>query len=255
MTTELLEILELYCELLLARVGLLEAKDCDPGLEEAVVSLLYAAPRTDVKELHTVRQLLAEKFGKDFALAAADNSNGKVAPRVLDRLRVEPPRQELVDGYLRTIAEAYAIDWPRGSRAAAAAAAAAAAEQEEQDADDDDDDQPGSGGKAKVAEPLKTDALSKATPPRNIDPLRSPVSVMPPSPSTDNIAPKVKLPGPPDLKPGAKMQAAAKSGQDNEGKSNEVNTTAKKSKDVGSGPGGKIPDVDELAKRFAQLKR
>ena len=60
LTTELLEILELYCELLLARAGLLEAKECDPGLEEAVKSLLYAAPRTEIKELHTVRQLLAE---------------------------------------------------------------------------------------------------------------------------------------------------------------------------------------------------
>lgn len=65
---EMLEILELYCELLLARFGLLEQmyvvpeypslknsrKDCDPGLEEAVKTLIYAAPRSESKELQEV---------------------------------------------------------------------------------------------------------------------------------------------------------------------------------------------------------
>ena len=39
-TTELHEILELYCELLLALAGLLDAPTCDPGLEEAVKKLV-----------------------------------------------------------------------------------------------------------------------------------------------------------------------------------------------------------------------
>jgi len=65
---EMLETLELYCELLLARFGLLEQmyaipklqnltrnrKDCDPGLEEAVKTLIYAAPRSESKELQEV---------------------------------------------------------------------------------------------------------------------------------------------------------------------------------------------------------
>ena len=71
MNTELLEILELYCELLTARAGLLEQKECDPGLEEAVKSIIYAAPKVEgVKELSVVRVLLAEKYGKDFAVEA-----------------------------------------------------------------------------------------------------------------------------------------------------------------------------------------
>ncbi|KAF2157925.1 DUF292-domain-containing protein [Myriangium duriaei CBS 260.36] len=228
LTTELLEILELYCELLLARAGLLEGKECDPGLEEAVQSLIYAAPRTEVKELHTVRNLLAEKFGKEYALAAAENKDGKVAPRVLDRLRVEPPKLELVDAYLRTIAEAYGVQWPRRSK---------------EEADNDDDDEPSGGQKVEALEaPLGTEELSKATPPRSVGP-KSPVSVMPPNPSTDNVRPEVKLPGPPELKPSAKMEKA--------NAANPQTPTKKKS----DGPGGKIPDVDELAKRFAQLKR
>ena len=93
-TTELHEILELYCELLLARTGLMEAQTCDPGLEEAVKSLIYAAPRTDVKELQQVRNLLVDKYGKEFALEAIENSDQKVSEKVLEGTIVEVVRTE-----------------------------------------------------------------------------------------------------------------------------------------------------------------
>ena len=48
---ELLELLELYCELLLARFNLLEYKFIDSGINEAVTSIIKAAPRTDLKEV------------------------------------------------------------------------------------------------------------------------------------------------------------------------------------------------------------
>ena len=137
MNTELLEILELYCELLSARAGLLEAKECDPGLEEAVKSIMYAAPRVEgVKELTMVRQLLAEKYGKEFTLEAVENSDGKVSQRVLDRTKVEPPAKELVEAYLSAIADAYGIDWPPGTFAKRKAEAEA-----EDDQDDDDEEE------------------------------------------------------------------------------------------------------------------
>lgn len=229
MNTELLEIIELYCELLSARAGLLEAKECDPGLEEAVKSIMYAAPRIEgVKELSTVRQLLAEKYGKEFTLEAVENSDGKVSQRVLDRTKVEPPPKELVEAYLSAIADAYGIDWPPGTFAK---------RQAEAEAEDEDEDDDEGGSKERPLEaPLGAEDLTKATPPRDMGP-KSPVSVMPPSPSTDNIRPKIS--GAPDLKPPKKMQDASK-------KANGGNQ---------SGPGGKIPDVDELTKRFAQLKR
>ncbi|OQO11454.1 hypothetical protein B0A48_03181 [Cryoendolithus antarcticus] len=236
MNTELLEILELYCELLSARAGLLESKECDPGLEEAVKSLIYAAPKVEgVKELTTVRQLLAEKYRKEFTLEAVENRDGKVSKRVLDRTKVEPPAKELVEAYLGAIAEAYGIDWPPGTHAKRAAEAAAEANGDNDD--DDDDDAPG-GQKVKALEaPLPTDDLSKATPPRDFGP-KSPVSVAPPSPSTDNVRPKITGA---DLKPSKKMTDASKKGAATDGKA--------------GGPGGKIPDVNELAARFAQLKR
>lgn len=239
MNTELLEILELYCELLSARAGLLEQKECDPGLEEAVKSIIYAAPKIEgVKELTLVRGLLAEKYGKEFTLEAQENREGKVPKRVTDRLKVEPPPKELVEAYLSTIAEVYGIDWPPGTAAARRAAEEAAAGE---DGDDDDDDENPSGGQRVRAleAPLEAEDLTRATPPTDFGP-KSPVSVVPPSPSTDNVRPRINLPGPPDLKPAKKMVDAGK---------------PKQAETKGGGPGGKIPDVDELTKRFASLKR
>ena len=236
--TELLEILELYCELLLARTGLLEAKECDPGLEEAVKSIIHAAPRTDIKELQQTRQLMVEKYGKEFALQAMENSDGKVAERVVKKLRVEPPDPELVTLYLKEIARAYGVKWPKGERTP--------------DGQSDDDDEPSSGQAVKnLEEPLTTEELNKATPPRDLGP-KSPVSIAPPSSSTDNISPRIRLPGPPELKPSSKMSGFKRQTSSTEAQSN--------AKDADSGGkknavGGKIPDVDELAKRFAALKK
>ncbi|KAF2495547.1 DUF292-domain-containing protein [Lophium mytilinum] len=261
-TTELHEMLELYCELLLARSQLLDppsspyssptphgVASLDPALEEAVRSLIYAAPRTSIKELHQARALLVEKFGKDVALASMEGEG--VAERVLSKLRIDTPDRKLVDAYLAEIARFYGV--PFG-------------EAEEVGEEDEDDDGEGGGGIGELAEPegkkqkerlpeaplemeLGDDSrkqreedevaeLAKATPPRKFGP-QSPLRITPPSPSTDNIAPKLRLPGQSDA---AKVRKG------------EVKPAAPaKRKD--DGPGGKIPDVDELAKRFAQLKR
>lgn len=218
----------------------MEAKECDPGLEEAIKSLIHAAPRTDVKELQQARALLVEKYGKEFALEAIENSDGKVAERVLKKLRVEPPDPELVTLYLTEIARTYGVSWPKEAGVV--------------DQPHGEDDGNSSGGQAEknLEEPLTTVELTKATPPRDLGP-KSPVSVAPPSPSTDNLNPRVKLPGPPELKPGAKMNGLKTQtpGADapSATKPGKPETTKR---DV---VGGKIPDVDELAKRFANLKR
>jgi vacuolar protein sorting-associated protein IST1 len=235
--TELHEILELYCELLLARIGMMEGSTCDPGLEEAVKSIMFAAPRIEVKEVNSVRILLAEKFGKDFAKTAADNSDGMVSEKVVKKLSVTPPPQALVNGYLEEIARTYGVDWPKKSPGSPP-----------KDEDDSDEDSPSGGQKQKILEaPIPIDpkeaeeqeALSKATPPRDFGPA-SPLRVNPPSPSTDNLHPRVKGTGTLDLKPSQKMQAA--------------NTTKKGIESKGP-VGGTIPDIDELAARFAALKK
>lgn len=179
-----------------------------------------------------MRALLVEKFGKEVALASMEGEG--VAERVERKLRVETPKPELVDAYLTEIARFYGV--PYGDPEPA---------QEE-----DDDDEP-SGGVAEenpeeLEPPLEADSkasrkedeeeeLVKATPPRKLGP-QSPLRVVPPSPSTDNVAPKLKLPG----SAAAKLNASKV----------EAKKPVKKEDSL-----GKIPDVDELAKRFAALKR
>lgn len=243
LTTELLEILELYCELLLARIGLMEPRECDPGLEEAVKSIIYAAPRTEIKELGTCRVLLVEKYGKEFMQSAMENRDGKVPDRVLRKLRVEPPGGELVESYLKAIANAYDVRYGEEEEDVKEEADV----EEKKDAGDDGDDEPGTGGQAQKIpeEPLSTEELTKATPPRDLGP-RSPVSIAPPSPSTDNANPKVKLPGAPLLKPNAKMKKPAETPT----KAPATNGNVTKSK-----VDGDVPDVNDLEARFKMLKR
>lgn len=302
--TELHEILELYCELLLARSGLLEntsavnasgkpltgkdavvpLEELDSGIYEAVVVIVHAAPRTEIRELQTVRQVLVERYGRQFAEEATRDEKGVVPERVKRKLRVEPPGRELVESYLSAIAAAY--DVPYGEKS----------QEEEEDVqkldeevqaeegndrggrqDDGDDDDVGGGtvkesieevgapggtkGHAKkedaeekaankaVDETRNSAALKESTPspPRHSAGAKSPVSIAPPSPRTDNANPRVRVPGaPPELKPNDKMKKA------------NAAPAAKKpeeKKEEKGGPGGQVPDVDDLEARFKLLKR
>ena len=204
-------------------------------------SIIHASPRTDIKELHTCRALLIERFGKDFGARATEDRDGKVAERVRKRLETKPPERELVDAYLAEIAKTYGVEWPEKRKG----------EGDDGDDDDDDDDPEGKdGGEKERAEgerqkekPLEAEELSRATPPRDLGPGSPLVRVAPPSPSTENVTPKLKMPGVGETKTGSKASASRTNGKPEQ----------KSKKD--DGPGGKVPDVDELARRFAQLKR
>ncbi|KAI9022897.1 regulator of Vps4 activity in the MVB pathway-domain-containing protein [Phycomyces nitens] len=155
---EAMEILELYCDLLLARFGLIEqyrhahfkSLICDPGISEAVHTLIWATPRADeVKELSVVRDQLAYRFGKEFVLSALDNADNQVNPRVISKMQVNAPDAFLVERYLEEIAKSYDVGWVSD---------VLAKEQIYNDEDfDDDDDVPGGGLAEKVME--KTMAL------------------------------------------------------------------------------------------------
>ncbi|KAN0100225.1 Regulator of Vps4 activity in the MVB pathway domain containing protein [Tylopilus felleus] len=110
---ELLELLELYCELLIARFGLLDlnTREPDQGIKEGVCAIIYAAHRTEVKELHVLRELLLQKFGREFTAAVMENRGACVSDRVVKKLVVEPASAQLVDGYLAEISKAYGVQW------------------------------------------------------------------------------------------------------------------------------------------------
>lgn len=121
---ELYELLELYCELLIARFGLLDqnsTRDPDPGISEGVCSIIHAAPRTEVKELLVLRDMLMHKYGRDFSAAAMENRSGCVSERIMRKLVIETPSGELVDAYLGEIAKAYSVKWASASSITAAA--------------------------------------------------------------------------------------------------------------------------------------
>ncbi|ORX90207.1 DUF292-domain-containing protein [Basidiobolus meristosporus CBS 931.73] len=111
--TEALEILELYCELLLARFGYIEQiSQCDPAILEAVHTIIYAGTRiSEVKEFLSIRDQFAAKYGREFVLGALDNRDNTVNPRIIHKLQVHTPEPFLVNQYLLDIAKAYNVDW------------------------------------------------------------------------------------------------------------------------------------------------
>lgn len=81
-------ILELFIDLLLARFGMIERTaqtSLDATLLEAIASVIYAAPRIDIKELAMIKEGFAAKFGKDYVAQAIDNKNGLVNERVCSK--------------------------------------------------------------------------------------------------------------------------------------------------------------------------
>ncbi|OZJ02485.1 hypothetical protein BZG36_04361 [Bifiguratus adelaidae] len=221
--SEAMEILELYCDLLLARFGLLEQlKNCDPGIAEAVNTIIYAAPRAEqVKELTAVRDQLVSKYGKDFTLAAMDNVDGVVNPRIVSKLRVETPDAFLVDCYLEEIAKTYHVKWRANGEA-------------DEDLASDDGADGGIGEQeADISEkPIKAALLAE------------PASLQPasPTPPPTKSQESMDLPSIPADKPRRKSRPAG-SVPPPPGSLDSTNDKEP------------LPDFDELTKRFEALKK
>ncbi|KAF9590802.1 hypothetical protein IFM89_038394 [Coptis chinensis] len=68
------DILELFCEFVYARLPILESqRDCPQELQEAIASIIFAAPRcSDLPELLQIRNLFTTKYGKEFISAASE---------------------------------------------------------------------------------------------------------------------------------------------------------------------------------------
>lgn len=150
---ELLEYLELYCELLLARIGMItdiNRQTCDSNLAEAVQSVIYSAQYTELKEMTSLKELLIHKYGVEFGKIAVENTDGVVPEKIVKRCEVEVPSETLVNLYLCEIARAYEAPY---SGLAEYELIQAENDQSQDKDDDDDDDGNGSGGqKVKVAE-------------------------------------------------------------------------------------------------------
>lgn len=76
--------------------------ECDPGLKEAIATIIWVAPRLsyDCEELKVLQTQLALKYGREFALACSSNSNHEVNPKVMQKLNVKAPPCNLCEAYL-----------------------------------------------------------------------------------------------------------------------------------------------------------
>lgn len=109
---EAYELLEMYCDLLLARFGLVsQMKSLDEGLEECVNSLLWAAPRVqaEIPEFKIISDQLALKYGKPFAEAARSDQLGKVNAKLMAKMSASAPPKILVEKYMLEIAKAAGV--------------------------------------------------------------------------------------------------------------------------------------------------
>ncbi|OON19494.1 hypothetical protein X801_04637 [Opisthorchis viverrini] len=111
---EALEILQTYCELLLARFGIFEvSKEVDPCLEEAIASIIWSCPRlsSQVNELPVIREQFAGKYSKEYVEACLENKLRKVSPMVMQKLEIIQPPPSLVEMYMIEIAKAYGVEY------------------------------------------------------------------------------------------------------------------------------------------------
>lgn len=107
-----MEIVEMYCDLLLARFGLVESmKELDLGLYECVASLFWVAPRLESEciELKVIADELQHKYGKEFAQMCRANKSEKVNERLMIKMSEQAPDRLLVEKYLVEIAKSHQV--------------------------------------------------------------------------------------------------------------------------------------------------
>lgn len=64
--------------------------------------MIHAAPRTELKELHVLREMLMSKFGRDFAVDCMENRDGCVPDRIMSKLVIGAGSDPvLVDAYIQ----------------------------------------------------------------------------------------------------------------------------------------------------------
>jgi vacuolar protein sorting-associated protein IST1 len=110
-----MEILEMFCDLILARFGLItQLKELDEGISEAVASIIWVAPRliSDVAELKIISDQFALKYGKIYADACrAGVPPSNVSDKLQHKMSIQAPPKLLVEKYLIEIAKIYNIDY------------------------------------------------------------------------------------------------------------------------------------------------
>ncbi|PON78618.1 Vacuolar protein sorting-associated protein [Parasponia andersonii] len=108
------EILELFCEFILARVPIIEnQRECPTELQEAIASIIFAAPRcSDVPDLLHIKNLFNTKYGKEFVSAVSElRPDSGVNRTIIEKLSVSAPSPEVKLKVLKEIAREHNLEW------------------------------------------------------------------------------------------------------------------------------------------------
>lgn len=108
------DLLEIYCELIIARLPIIETqKNCPIDLKEAITSLVFASPRCgDVPELLDARKQFSAKYGKEFISAAIElRPQCGVSRLLVEKLSATAPDGQTKIKILSAIAEAHNVKW------------------------------------------------------------------------------------------------------------------------------------------------
>ncbi|ESQ54292.1 hypothetical protein EUTSA_v10027451mg, partial [Eutrema salsugineum] len=114
------ELVGIYCELLVARLGVIDSqKTCPNDLKEAVASVLYASKRlSDVAELADIVKHFSAKYGKDFVSAAIGlQPDSGVSRLLVDKLSAKTPDGPTKMRILMEIATEHNVTWEAESLA------------------------------------------------------------------------------------------------------------------------------------------
>ncbi|ESQ50341.1 hypothetical protein EUTSA_v10001901mg [Eutrema salsugineum] len=109
------ELIGIYCELLVVRLGVIESqKNCPIDLKEAVASVLFASQRlsSDVPELSEIVKQFTTKYGKDFATSAIElRPDSGVSRLLVEKLSAKAPDGPTKVKILVEIAAEHNVVW------------------------------------------------------------------------------------------------------------------------------------------------
>lgn len=113
-SVEAMDLVESYCDFLISRFGQLQSTETvDEGLATAISSLIWVTPffESDVPELKAISDQLGRKYGKQYVIAARDNTLKTVNEVLIKKMSVQGPSKVLVEKYLVEIAKDQKIDY------------------------------------------------------------------------------------------------------------------------------------------------
>ncbi|XP_042453035.1 uncharacterized protein LOC122037572 isoform X1 [Zingiber officinale] len=108
------ELIEIYCEIIVSRLPIIEAqKSCPIDVKEAVTSVIFASPRcADIPELKDINKHFTAKYGKDFVKAALEIRPDCGVSRVMvEKLSANAPDIQTKVKVLNEVAKEHGIKW------------------------------------------------------------------------------------------------------------------------------------------------